>query len=438
MKKKALFALLIGALLPLSSCTLFNDDDLAFKNEYKVAEEAEDTSDKTVVNGVIGVETPKVEDCLVFKDVYYGNNENKIVNTYKVGGDNANQFHVNGDQDYESDPDDNNYDLYVPNSVNKNEKHLVMLFIHGGAWVSGLKTQMNEYCFEFAKKGYITATVKYTLLNKESLLQEGTDNPELSVFRDLDEIDACISSIKSVLGSLGFDTSKTQLAIGGASSGSHLTMLYAYSRGKKAALPIKFLLNGVGPTDITPKTWMKFKANEDVILEDENALTKSSIATQKAADNLETLNIIFEGVDLQWNDYQTMRVANGMCGFPYTSAQIAASSSDKENIDNPNEASDAMIDGDNCGEKLLSVTHWITSENKIPIICAYAGKDRVVGINQYATLQSALDTAGYTSDEYKFVYFKTAGHMDINAKTDATAYGKLLDHLTAFALDALK
>ena len=439
MKKKALFALLIGALLPLTSCSLFNDDDLAFKNEYHVAEEKEDLSGKTVLDGVIGVESPKVEDSLVFKDLYYANEEGKIVNTYKAGGVNENQFHVNGDQDYVGDPDENNYDLYVPNTAKRNDKHLVMLFIHGGAWVGGFKTDMNQYVYEFANQGYITATIKYTLLNKNSLLAEGTDNPELSLFRDLDEIDACITSIKANLAKLGFDTSKTQLAIGGGSSGAHLTMLYAYSRGQKSALPIKFLLNAVGPTDITPETWMKFKANEDVILEDANALTKSSIDTQRAALNLETLNISFEGIDLKWNEYQTMRVANGMCGFPYSSAEIAAASdSSKEEITSSNAASDAMTVGENSGEKLLSVTHWITSENKIPIICAYAGKDRVVGINQYATLQGALESAGYVKGtNFEFVYFKTAGHTDINAKTDATAYEQLVTHLTNYAVAAL-
>ena len=439
MKKKALFALLIGALLPLASCSLFNDDDLAFKNEYHVAEEKEDLSGKTVLDGVIGVESPKVEDSLVFKDLYYANEEGKIVNTYKAGGVNENQFHVNGDQDYVGDPDENNYDLYVPNTAKRNDKHLVMLFIHGGAWVGGFKTDMNQYVYEFANQGYITATIKYTLLNKNSLLAEGTDNPELSLFRDLDEIDACITSIKANLAKLGFDTSKTQLAIGGGSSGAHLTMLYAYSRGQKSALPIKFLLNAVGPTDITPETWMKFKANEDVILEDANALTKSSIDTQRTALNLETLNISFEGIDLKWNEYQTMRVANGMCGFPYSSAEIAAASnSSTEEITSPNAASNAMTVGANCGEQLLSVTHWITNENKIPIICAYAGKDRVVGINQYATLQGALESAGYVKGtNFEFVYFKTAGHTNIDAKTDATAYEQLITHLTNYAVAAL-
>ena len=435
MKKKTLFALLIGALLPLTSCSLFNDDDLAFKNEYHVEEEKEDLTGKTVLDGVIGVDSPKVENCTVFKDLYYGNEQDKIVNTYKVGGVNENQFHVNGDQDFAADPDENNYDLYVPAAAKKNEKHLVMLFIHGGAWVSGLKTDVNQYVHAFAEKGYITATIKYTLLNKNSLLTEGTDNPELSIFRDLDEIDACIASIKKNLAALGFDTTKTQLAIGGGSSGSHLTMLYGYSRGQRSPLPISFLVNVVGPTDITPDTWLKFKNEEGVL---EGGIDKTAIDTQRSEDNLDTLNISFEGVDLKWNEYQTMRVANGMCGFPYTSEQIAAASdSSKEAITSANEASNAMTVGENCGEKLLSVTHWITSENIIPIVCAYAGKDRVVGINQYATLQDALDDAGYTTSNHKYVYFQNAGHTDINAKTDETAYGKLLTYINDFAVEAL-
>ena len=433
MKKKTFLALLIGALLPLTSCSLFNDDDLAFENKYQVAEEKEDTTGKTVLDGVIGVDSPKVENCTVFKDLYYGNEQDKIVNTYKAGGVNENQFHVNGDQDFAADPDENNYDLYVPAAAKKNEKHLVMLFIHGGAWVSGLKTDVNQYVHAFAEKGYITATIKYTLLNKNSLLTEGTDNPELSIFRDLDEIDACIASIKKNLAALGFDTTKTQLAIGGGSSGSHLTMLYGYSRGQRSPLPISFLVNVVGPTDITPDTWLKFKNEEGAL----GSIEKDAIATQRSADNLDTLNISFEGVDLKWNEYQTMRVANGMCGFPYTSEQIAETSPLKEEITNPTEASNAMTVGENCGENLLSVTHWITKENRIRIVSAYAGKDRVVGINQYATLQAALEDAEYPAEDQKYVYFQNAGHTDINAKTDATAYQQLLDYISDFAVAAL-
>lgn len=410
MKKRNLLVLILGGLLSLSACSLFNDDDLAFENKYNPPVETnEPDPDAVVIDGVIGKETENVPDTLVFKNICYATDD-KITNTYKEGGVNHTEYNVNGGKDFAGD-EGNNYDLYVPNTVKKDEKHLVLLFIHGGAWVSGYKTDVNPYVHEFASRGYITATIKYTLLKEEM------DDDSLSIFRDLDEIDACIKSIKSSLSSLGFDTTKTQLAIGGASSGAHLSMLYTYSRGNKCPLPIKFLVDAVGPVDIKPESWKRFKNASEAVL---NAgITKDAIADQVAADNLDTLAIASTiGDNKDWNDYQTMRIANGMCGLPFTLKQIEETTDEnKENIVNPNAASTSMLKV-NGGEDLLSVTHYITSANRVPIICAYGGKDSIVGINQYARLQNALDNAGYTSTNHKYFYFKNANHIDITSNYD--------------------
>ena len=441
MKKKNLFALLIGALLSLTSCSLFNDDDLAFKNEYHPKQQEDTTTGKTIINGVIGVESPKVEDCLVFKDVYYANSEGKIVNSYKTGA--YSEFNVNNGKDYEGDPDVNNYDLYIPNSAKKDGKNLVMLFIHGGAWVGGFKTDMNPYVQEFASRGYITATIKYTLLDQEALKnQELTDEganqyKSLSIFRDLDEIDACIASIKSNLGSVGFDTSKIQLAIGGGSSGSHLTMLYSYSRGESSPIPINFIVNVVGPTDIKPAVWKRFiKIDKDDNGTNEvldNGLSKEAIAAEFADSNITELGVSMEGVSFNWNDYQTMRIANGMCGFPQNPSVVRAASTDEETISDTSNAAYQLMTKANGGQDLLSVTHYITEENRIPIICAYAGKDSVVGINQYATLQKALEDAGYTAANHKYVYFQNSNHTNITAKDNPEKYSELLGYINDFA-----
>lgn len=429
MKKKTFLALLIGAILPLTSCTLFNDDDLKYENHYNPPISSEEADDENTnrVHGVKGVSSTVVEDCLAFKDVYYAE-DGKIINTYKNGGVNHKTYDVNHNNDYEGDPDVNNYDLYIPNSVKKNEKHLVLLFIHGGAWVGGFKTDVNPYVFEFAERGYITATIKYTLLKEEM------DDDSLSIFRNLDEIDACIKSIKTGLDSLGFDTTKTQLAIGGASSGSHLTMLYTYSRGQSSSIPIKFIMNAVGPVDIKPAAWKRFSStgeNDSVL---DAGIDKDAIAAQAAASNIETLKISSQksGENIYWNNYETMRIANGMCGLPYTVADVeAAALNEKTDIDMSKAVSISMTEAGG-GEDQLSVSYWIKETNRVPIICAYGGKDGVVGINQYATLQTALDNAGYTSSNHKYVYFKKSEHAQISADYDEAAYTQLINYVNAW------
>ena len=425
-KRKALLSIiLVSALIGLSGCSLFNDDDIAIKNSYNPSiSEPEEDPNAIKAGGVTGKEVEEVPNALCFKSISYATNE-KILNSYKDGGINNGthaNMNVNRGEDYVSNKSGSNYDLYVPNSTPRNDKHIVLLFIHGGAWVSGFKTDVNPYVHEFARRGYITATIKY------SLLKRTMDNPSLSIFRNLDEIDACIKSIKSSLEELNFDITKTELVIGGASSGAHLSMLYAYSRGEQSALPIKFVVDAVGPTDIKPDAWKCFKdPREDVL---DGGLSKSAIEAQASASNLARLSIAGEkdegGNPVYWNDYQTLRVANGMCGIPSSLEDIAATTdAAKEEILHPNAASHLMTDPDG-GQDLLSVTYWIKEKhalNNYKIICAYAGQDSIVGVNQFATLQTKLDSVGI---DYEYVYFKDSNHTEITAEKNPSSYNQFV------------
>ena len=411
MKKKLfLLPLLMCGMMGLSSCTLFNDDDIKVVNNYNPPSTTPEIDpDATIVQDVVGKYIDTLPNIMRFKSICYANNET-IENTYKTSGVNHLAFNVNQGNDYFANKSSNNYDLYVPDSVNKNNSHTVILFIHGGAWVSGWKTDVNEYVQEFAKRGYITATIKYTLLKR------AMNDASLSIFRNLDEIDACIKSIKTALEELEFDTSKTNLAIGGASSGAHLAMLYSYSRGNHSALPIRFVIDAVGPVDIKQNAWKAF-ANPNT--GKEAGITETAIASQSLVE----LPIAGEGVN--WNEYQTMKIANGMCGIPNSLSDIEASADEnKEHIAHPNAASHSITDA-NGGEDQLSVTYWLNKGiNSYPIICAYAGMDSIVGINQYATLHPVLENLHIQND---FIYFKDCDHTDIKPEKDAEAYTTLIN-----------
>lgn len=425
MKKSKLLLIpaIAAALLSLTACEyvtkMFNDDDLAYSNHYNppVSTPKEDPN-AVKAGGVAAKDKEGLPDIYCFSSIGYAVDET-IVNTYKNGGVNHKEYNVNGGEDYYGNKSKNNFDLYVPKNLNKDEKQTVVLFIHGGAWISGFKTDVNEYVHEFARRGYITATIKYTLLKKEM------DDPSLSIFRNLDEIDMCVSAIKSALDDLGFDTelshNKINFVIGGASSGSHLAMLYSYSRGSAAALPIKLIIDAVGPVDMKPDNWKRFNNSSDEVL---NAgITYSAIQTQRDAGNVGELSIAAAGMNFPWNDFQTMRIANGMCGLPFTLEEIAATTdSNKEEIVHPNDASNSLL-AVGGGEDQVSVTYWMKDTNKIPMICAYSGKDTVVGIAQYATLQKKLIDIGNT--DYDFIYFKNSGHQDM-AEKDPEAYSEFM------------
>ena len=424
-KRNLLFAFLATSLLALSSCkALFSDDDMSLYNSFNSIvsiPKSEDTTSGVRAGGVLAKEIEEVPNAYCFKNICYAVNNEYVPNTYKEGGVNHTEYNVNGGEDYLGNKSNNNYDLYVPKDISKNTKHTVVLFIHGGAWISGFKTDVNSYVYEFANRGYISATIKY------SLLKRTMDDSSLSIFRNLDEIDACITSIKSVLGELEFDTSKTNLVIGGASSGAHLTMLYAYSRGNRCPLPIKFLIDAVGPVDIKPENWKRFNTVTDAILDD--GITYDAIETQKSNGNLTKLKVADDGSSdpYYWNDYETMRIANGMCGIPYSTIEIRNTTDEnKEEIIYPNEASNSMLKVGG-GEDLLSVTYWMNNSTKrYPIVCAYAGRDTVVGIAQFAKLEESLI---YNFIDYDFVYFRNGNHVDITKEKDEAKYNEFVNKI---------
>lgn len=420
---KKIKSILIGALsaLALTSCALFNDNDIVIENNFKTKEEASQELPPEATAGGVGSQSVTIgtTEALLFKNVVYSNLEvdgvKKIKNTYKKDdGHYEFEYKVNNNNNYVVDAANNNLDLYVPKGLDKTADQKVVLFVHGGAWVSGVKSHVNPYVKEFAKRGYISATIEYTLL-KESM-----DDASLSIFRNLDEIDASVSTIKSMLVELGFDGDKLSLVVGGASSGAHITMLYAFSRDalRVCPMPISFVIDAVGPTDIKSAVWKQFKEVPADI-----KLDKTSIGAEELALNLEELPV--SGRDYGWNAYQTAKIANGMCGLPFTVSQIEACTDNQRDINNPNAASNSMTKA-NGGEDLLSVTHYISASTKKPIICAYAGMDNVVGIKQFANLQTKLDAVGA---EYELFTFKTSGHVDLDKTEEQTTYNAFIEKI---------
>ncbi|MBO7090109.1 MAG: alpha/beta hydrolase, partial [Lentisphaeria bacterium] len=97
----------------------------------------------------------------------------------------------------------------------------------------------------YGKKGCITATMDYSLVSEK--------HPEVTIKTMLDEIAACTAALKKQLEKEGYHVSG--MAIGGTSAGGHLSMLYAYSRGKDSAIPIAFVFEKVGPVSVSSDFW---------------------------------------------------------------------------------------------------------------------------------------------------------------------------------------
>ena len=136
--------------------------------------------------------------------------------------------------------------IYVPESAYDNDYNGCILYIHGGSWQGGEKEDMAPHCKKLAMKGYITATMSYSLYSEEVF-------GEVTAFTMIDEIDKCIDAIKKF--SDEKDLNITKMATSGYSAGGHLSMLYSYSRPQDSSIELAFTANRVGPSDMSADVW---------------------------------------------------------------------------------------------------------------------------------------------------------------------------------------
>lgn len=135
-------------------------------------------------------------------------------------------------------------DLYLPKGRTKATP--AILFIHGGAWKSGKRSDMKYYCVKFAEKGYVTATVTYRLMDEAPF-------------------PAAVHDVKCAVRWLRANAAKYQvnpkrIAVSGNSAGGHLSMMIGYSddsslEGKGGhntfSSRVSAVVNFYGPTDLT-------------------------------------------------------------------------------------------------------------------------------------------------------------------------------------------
>ena len=195
-----------------------------------------------------------------FKEEWYDIFGNRTINiSYVENNVIPNSFHKNGANYIEELGDINNgkdwikhdvnvYDLYIPFSSlsRKNKYNGIILFVHGGGFENNTKQETECFAIRFAKLGYITANIEYT--NSLDKYQEK------GYYRILDEITACIKSIKKELISQNFDGDKLELSLYGISAGGQLIMLYSFSV-KNKIIPLKYVMNSVGVFSIEPQNW---------------------------------------------------------------------------------------------------------------------------------------------------------------------------------------
>jgi acetyl esterase/lipase len=144
-------------------------------------------------------------------------------------------------------------DLYIPKKLPRPAPLLV--FIHGGGWRSGQRSDYMVYLVHFANMGYVTATVSYRLLK---------DAPYPACVEDI-----CDAVKWFYVNGEKYNYDPDRIALIGGSAGAHLSMLAGYGwketstaadtvSDKNDAVPptrtrhkIKVVVDIYGPADLT-------------------------------------------------------------------------------------------------------------------------------------------------------------------------------------------
>ncbi len=113
----------------------------------------------------------------------------------------------------------------------------VVLFIHGGGWISGDKSEFIREADDINQMGYIYASMNYHYasddIHYETLIKD---------------VEMAINFL--YLNSEKLHVDKDGIALVGNSAGAHLAMLYAYKLNS-ASIKVKFVVSQVGPSDFT-------------------------------------------------------------------------------------------------------------------------------------------------------------------------------------------
>ena len=112
-------------------------------------------------------------------------------------------------------------DILIPN--NPVSVAGIILFIHGGGWTQGDKSGHYHDAKILCEQGYICATMNYRYVSEN-----------VNVFDELEDITSALKVIKKTCREWNFNIEK--LLLSGGSAGSHLALLYAYT--KKDESPI--------------------------------------------------------------------------------------------------------------------------------------------------------------------------------------------------------
>ena len=154
------------------------------------------------------------------------------------------------------------YDLYVPKNIDTSKEQTLVMYIHGSNFSSGDKSDGALICKYLASKGYVCASVNYSLITQEN---------DKTITTAVEELYRTAGAVNSRCGELGIKFKN--MAVSGVYGGGTLALLYAYMEPEKSPVPVELVFEQTGPTSFNPDDW-GYSGEEAVQLV--NLMTKSS------------------------------------------------------------------------------------------------------------------------------------------------------------------
>ena len=144
-------------------------------------------------------------------------------------------YYLYEDYSYGEEKIRNLYDLALPK--NKQGDCSLIMYIHGGAWITGEKgggLGLTGRC----KDGIASCAINYRYIDKKT-----------DCFDIMDDIKNALSAMKVIASEKGINLTKLMLT--GGSAGGHLAVQYAYTMAEVSPIRPVFAVTESGPSDMT-------------------------------------------------------------------------------------------------------------------------------------------------------------------------------------------
>ncbi len=261
----------------------------------------------------------------------------------------------------------NKFDLYVPADAGR-ESYGLVVYLHPGGFTAGDKSGDAEMLQWLCAKGYVAASINYTLFSEE--------NPNANVYTQSVEIRESIPFVIAEAKKLGYHVDK--MAMAGGSAGHTLAMLYAYRDADTSPVPVKLVFGAVGPSCFYLEDWINMGADPD---------HPNPVDPDTDYSGIAGLFSVMAGKEI---------------------------------------TTDMFADGTYLEQvKDISAAMWI-DENSAPTVCAYGSWDKAQAFGASKRLDSAL-TEHHIPHEY--IVFAHSGH---GLQNDNARYAEYMEKISEY------